>query len=359
MINVTKSYVPNKANYMKYVEQIFDSGWLTNNGALTRMLKLRLDEYLDVNNTVLVSNGTLALQAAYKLLGLHGEVITTPFSFVATTSSLVWEGLTPVFVDIDEESFCIDPKKIENKITDKTTAIVATHVFGNVCDIESIEAIAKRHNLKVIYDAAHSFGSLYKGKSVYSYGDISTASFHSTKIFHTVEGGAIFANSKELEHKARNVINFGILGPEEIEEVGINAKMNEFEAAMGLCLLDELPVYWDKRKAVYKVYEEAFKLHKKVRLQKRNEHSTPNYSYFPIVLEDERSVLEVMEKLSQEDIHPRRYFYPSLDTLPYVISEPMEKSRILAGRILCLPMYDSLPNQIQSDIIRLIKEVLQ
>lgn len=358
MINVTKSYLPNKDKYMKYVERIFESGWLTNNGILTQTLKNRLDEYLQVTNTVLVSNGTLALQVAYKLLGLQGEVITTPFSFVATTSSLVWEGLTPVFADIDKETFCIDPEEIKKKITSKTVAIVATHVFGNACDIESIEAIAKQHKLKVIYDAAHSFGTFYKGKSVYSYGDISTASFHSTKVFHTIEGGAIFANLEGMEYKAKNAINFGILGPEKIDEVGINAKMNEFESAMGLCLLDEMEENSSARSLVYNIYKEHFINNDQINLQKWNKDCTMNFSYFPILFKSEAIVLEVIDALSNKQIYPRRYFYPSLDRLPYVNSEFMEISNNISQRILCLPLYGSLSYEDQLNIISTIKGVI-
>lgn len=358
MINVTKTYIPNEKKFKYYVDQILESGWLTNNGCLARELQKKLDNYLNVNNTVLVSNGTSALQVSYKLLGLTGEIITTPFSFVATTSSIVWEGLTPVFVDIDENTYCIDPKKIEEKINSNTTAIVATHVFGNACDIDAIENIAKKYKLKVIYDAAHSFGILYKGKSIYSYGDVSIASFHSTKIFHTIEGGAIFANEEKLFQKVKKMINFGITGPESIEEIGINAKLNEFEAAMGLCLLDEMEENLSARARVYNIYQEHFINYDQVKLQNWNKECTLNYSYFPILFKSENIVLEVIDALSNKQIYPRRYFYPSLDRLPYVNSEFMEISSDISQRILCLPLYGSLSYEDQLNIISTIKGVI-
>ena len=226
MIPVTKSYLPNKENYKSYIDIIYENGWLTNRGELVRELERRLQAYLGVKNIILVANGSLALQIAYKALDLKGEVITTPFSFIATANTIAWEGLLPVFADIDPHSFNVDPKQIKDKITDKTSAIIPVHVFGNPCDIEGIQTIAYKHQLKVIYDAAHAFDVQYKGKSVLNYGDVSTLSFHATKLFHTIEGGAIITNDNELSKKIRLLINFGITGPTSIESLGINAKMN-------------------------------------------------------------------------------------------------------------------------------------
>ncbi|HBN28622.1 MAG TPA: aminotransferase DegT, partial [Clostridiaceae bacterium] len=239
MINVTKTYLPDRTKLDKYIDKIYSTAWVTNNGQLVKELTTRLEEYLGVQNLLLVTNGTLALQIAYKALGVNGQAITTPFSFVATTSSLVWEGIEPIFVDIDPETFCIDPSKIEEAITSETTAIVPVHVFGNACDVEKIENIAQKYGLKTIYDGAHSFGVKYNGESLLSYGDATILSFHATKLFHTIEGGAIIFKNKEDYERAKLMINFGIDGTDSVIELGINAKMNEFQAAMGLCVLDE------------------------------------------------------------------------------------------------------------------------
>jgi len=355
MIPVTKAYLPNKAKYQSYVDRIFESGCLTNNGSLLQELERRLAEYLGVKNIILVANGSFALQLAYKALELKGEVITTPFSFAATTSTLAWEGLTPVFADIDLASFNIDPTEIEKRITANTSAVVPVHVFGNPCDVEAIEAIANKNNLKVVYDAAHSFGSQYKGQSVLNYGDISTLSFHATKLFHTIEGGAVITNSDELAKKVRLMINFGITGPTSIESIGTNAKMNEFEAAMGLCVLDDIEKIRQKRESIWQIYTEE--LLDAVKMQKWNEHSVNNASYAPILFDSEESLLKADARLKENDIFVRRYFYPSLDTLEYLGSKQVCKnSRDIASRILCLPMYPGLANDYIKKIINLIKE---
>jgi dTDP-4-amino-4,6-dideoxygalactose transaminase len=355
MINVTKTYLPNIEKYKAYIDQIFQSGWITNNGDMVKTLEKRLKEYLGVRNILLVSNGTLALQVAYKLLELKGEVITTPFSFVATTSSLAWEGLEPVFTDIDNCTFCLDYSKIEEKITSNTSAIVPVHVFGNGCEVEKIDEIAKKHNLKVIYDAAHAFGVKYKGESILNYGDVSILSFHATKVFHTIEGGALIINDDKLYDKAKRLINFGITGPETIEGIGINAKMNEFQAAMGLCVLDDLEDIILKRERNFKLYYEAFKEKESIKLQGHNNDCSYNYSYFPILFKDEQVLLKVKEALNDEDIFPRRYFYPSLDTLDYLESSPMEISNNVSGRILCLPLDNQLERETVLGIIRIIE----
>jgi len=359
MINVTKTYLPSKKKLKNYIDEIYSTGWLTNNGPLKQKLEAKLKEYLGVKNIILVSNGTLALQVAYKLLNLSGEVITTPFSFVATTSSQVWEGLTPVFADINKDTFCIDSKKIEEKITDKTTAIVPVHVFGNACEVEEIQRIAKKHNLKVIYDASHAFDVKYKGESLLNYGDISTLSFHSTKLFHTIEGGALIFNDDDLYEKAKNIINFGINGPDNIECLGINSKMNEFQAAMGLCVLDEFEVVKNGRAKVYDHYVEAFEENADIKLQKINENIKTNNAYFPVVFESEEILLEVRQALNSEQIMPRRYFYPSLDRLSYLNNKQyMPISNDISERILCLPMYDSLTKKELNKVTNIILETL-
>lgn len=358
MINVTKPYLPDEAKYNSYVSHIFKSKWLTNNGELLQELERRLAKYLNVENVLLVNNGTLALNVAYKLLELSGEVITTPFSFVATTSSLVWGGLKPVFADIDKNTLNIDTGEIEKKITKSTSAIVPVHVFGNGCNVEEIEKLAKSYALKVVYDAAHAFGVSYEGRSILNYGDISTLSFHATKVFHTIEGGALIINNKKLYDKARKVIDFGIDGPDHIPYLGINAKMNEFQAAMGLCILDDIEKIQSSRQNIYNRYVDAFRLEARIILQSHNNKCSYNYSYFPIILEDEGSMLKVRELLRREDIMPRRYFYPSLDQLNYIDSEFMPVSNSISSRILCLPMYDSLEVNDQKRIIQTVKEAL-
>ena len=354
MIPVTKAYLPNKDKYQSYVNRIFESGWLTNNGSLLKELEQKLAEYLGIKNIILVANGSLALQLAYKALDLKGEVITTPFSFVATTSTLAWEGLTPVFADINPDSFNIDPTQIEAQITPQTSAIVPVHVFGNPCGVEEIQEIADKHKLKVIYDAAHAFGSEYKGQSVLNYGDISTLSFHATKLFHTIEGGAIITNDDELAGKIRRMINFCITSPTSIESVGTNAKMNEFEAAMGLCVLDEIENIKQQRASIWQIYTRDLK--GLFKFQQWNEHGQNNHAYAPILFKSEEQLLKVEAKLKENDILPRRYFYPSLDTLDYLQNKQVCKySRDIANRILCLPIYPSLDINSVKKVIRLIE----
>lgn len=341
MINVTKPYLPDRTKLNKYIDQIYDSVWLTNNGPLVQELTTRLEKYLGVSNLLLVSNGTSALQIAYKVLGVTGQAITTPFSFVATTSSLVWEGIEPVFVDIDPESLCIDPSKIEDAITAETTAIVPVHVFGNACEVEEIESIAKKHDLKTIYDGAHAFGVNYRGESLLSCGDATTLSFHATKLFHTIEGGAIIFKNKEDYERAKLMINFGINGSDSIAELGINAKMNEFQAAMGLCVLDEMDTILEERTNIWQHYQQSLQEH--LQLIHFNPHASNNYSYFPVVFDNEEMLLKIKAALNKQGINPRRYFYPSLDTLDYLPPHDQNiVSRDIASRILCLPIYPGL-----------------
>ncbi|MFC0211214.1 DegT/DnrJ/EryC1/StrS family aminotransferase [Paenibacillus chartarius] len=355
MINVTQTHLPDRDKFKAYVDQIFDSGWLTNNGQFVKELQSKLAHFLGVKNLLLVNNGTIALQVAYKLLGLKGDVLTTPFSFVATTSSLVWEGINPIFVDINEQTFNLDPRLIEQNITSSTTGIVATHVYGNACEVEQIENIARKHNLKVVYDAAHAFGVNYKGKSLLSFGDISTISFHSTKLFHTIEGGALIIKDDELFDKAKRMINFGIASQTYQSGVGINAKMNEFSAAMGLCMLDELEEIHEGRETVYNRYMDAFRSAPRISFQKHNPDCNRNYAYFPVLLENEEVLLRVVKELNERGIAPRRYFYPSLNHLDYIPDQSgVDIAENIARRILCLPMFDSLDEDTQRKIIDVV-----
>lgn len=354
MINVTKAYLPDKEKLFRYIDKIYESAWLTNNGQFCQELEARLIKYLGVKNLILVSNGTLALQIAYKALEIKGSAITTPFSFVATASSLMWEGIRPIFVDIDPNSWNIDPQKIEDSIQPDTSAIVPVHVFGNPCMVEDIDRIAKRRNIKVVYDGAHAFGVKFKEKSILNWGDATTLSFHATKLFHTIEGGAIITSDDELAKKIRLLINFGITGPESIECVGINCKMNEFQAAMGLCVLDEMEEILASRKKLWENYQE--KISSKLRLQKWSLNSSQNYHYFPVLLESETALKKNQQLLKDADIVPRRYFYPSLDSLKFFQKEDLcWNSNDIARRILCLPIYSELTFPIQEKIIEILR----
>lgn len=362
MIPVTKPYLPSREKLNQYIDGIYERNWLTNNGPLVQQLTERLEKYLGIENLLLVSNGTLALQIAYRALGITNsdqskiaEAITTPFTFIATASSLKWEGIEPIFSDIDAYTWCLDPAKIEDKITSNTKAIVPVHVFGNACDVEAIETIAQKHNLKVIYDAAHAFGVAFKDKSLLSYGDAATLSFHATKLFHSIEGGAIvFKNKADLE-RAKRIINFGISGPDSIEEVGINAKMNEFQAAMGLCVLDELESNLNSRSKVWNTYAHALSSH--YQLQKLHPEIQYNYAYFPIVFVTAEQATQVLNVLKENDVIARRYFFPSLDTIEYFQLRTYQLiSKDIASRILCLPIYYNLDKEAQNKIISLIKK---
>ncbi len=358
LINVTKTYLPNKEKYSSYVDEIYKNGWITNNGPMVKRLESRLAEYLGVDNLVLVSNGTVALEIAYRALGVEGYAITTPFSFVATTSSLVTNGIKPIFCDIDPETLNLDAQKLENFITPNTNAIVPVHVFGNACEVERIKNIADDYKLKVIYDAAHAFGVKYKGESLLNYGDAATLSFHATKIFHSIEGGAIVFKNKQDADKARYLINFGIRDQNNIPELGTNAKMNEFEAAMGLCVLDDIDKIVLERCSIFEMYKEY--LSDFVRFQMMNENSINNFSYAPVIFDSEEQLELVVESLNSLDIYPRRYFFPSLDTLSYI--EPkqyMPISRNISDRILCLPLYYGLDKSVVKKICDVIISIVK
>lgn len=342
MIQVTKPFLPPKKEVYKLFDSIWASEWLTNDGPLVNALESSLKEYLNLEHLIFVNNGTTALQIAIKALALEGEIITTPFSFVATSSSIVWGSCKPVFVDICSNSFNLDPNLIEAAITSETSAILATHVFGQPCNIDAIEKIATKYGLKVIYDAAHCFGSLYKDKSVFSYGDISITSFHATKLFHTVEGGALFCSSSSLLDKASYMRNFGFEGTHSFAEVGINGKNSEFHAAMGLVNLNYVDLILKKRKSLCLYYREKLN-NMAIKFQEHVTGGEPNYCYMPILLEDEAMTLNVIEALESNRIFPRRYFYPSLNTIPIFSAQqycPVSES--ISSRIICLPLYHTL-----------------
>jgi dTDP-4-amino-4,6-dideoxygalactose transaminase len=347
--------MPNKETYIKYVDQLFESGHITNHGELVQLLTKRLEEYLGVKNLILVANGTLALQIAYKALELRGDIITTPFSFVASVSSAVWEDLDVTFCDINPKTFAICESQIKEKISAYTCAIVPVHVFGNACNITTIQTIAEEEGLRVIYDASHAFGVTYKGKSILSYGDISTISFHATKLFHTIEGGALVVQDDNLYENVKDMMTFGYQGPETIKCLGINAKMNEFQAAMGLCVLDEIDIILQKRKEIYEYYSKA--LYNYVTFQEWNIDCTNNYSYFPVVFATATQRERIETLLKNKKIYPRRYFYPTLNKLSYIMSDDaVPNAEDISSRILCLPMYPQLTKQEQDLVIQTIIE---
>src|SRR5690606_14773488 len=312
---------------------------------------------LGVKHLLFVTNGTVALQMAIKALALKGEIITTPFSFVATTSSIVWEGCKPVFVDIDKESLCIDASKIEEKITEKTTAVLATHVYGNPCDVVAIEKIAKKHNLKVIYDGAHAFGVEINGKSIFEYGDISTCSMHATKLYHSIEGGFIVTNDADLLKKMAYIRNFGISGFDSFSELGLNGKNSELHAAMGLVNLNYINDIHQKRKELTEYYDEKLENLKAVKPLWRKEANL-NYAYYPIVLESEELLLKIKTRLDSSEIFTRRYFYPSLaSSLPYLEPEFLSVTDDISKRVLCLPLYFDLTKEEIDLVARLMLRV--
>ncbi|SEG73512.1 DegT/DnrJ/EryC1/StrS family aminotransferase [Sphingobacterium lactis] len=354
MIPITKPFLPPISEFEEYLSGIWTRGWLTNIGPLASKLEMDLKNYLGVKHLLYVTNGTVALQMAIKALDLSGEIITTPFSFVATTSSIVWEGCKPVFVDIDKETLNIDPTKIECAITPQTSAILATHVYGNPCNIEAIEVIAKKHNLKVIYDGAHAFGVSLNGKSIFEYGDITTCSLHATKLYHTVEGGLIITQNQDLYNKMASIRNFGISGFDSFQELGINGKNSEFHAAMGLANLKWINRIIDKRKTIIELYEKNL-VGLDAKSQLWMEGVISNGAYFPIILDSENQLLKIKKALEDREIFTRRYFYPSLaKSLPYLDSVKMPVTEDIAQRILCLPIFFELTEEDIDMVCRII-----
>lgn len=360
MINVTKAFLPPIEDYKKHLDGIWERVHLTNHGPLVNELEQKLKEYLEVNHFYFINNGTVALQLAIKALDLKGEIITTPFSYVATTSSIVWENAQPVFVDINPNNFTIDVTKIEASITKSTSAILATHVYGIPCDVEAITSIAKKYNLKVIYDAAHAFGVRFKDKSILQYGDISTLSFHATKLFHTVEGGGIATADENLAHRISYMRNFGHNGQEAFWGIGINGKNSEVHAAMGLCNFPYIDAILQSRKSLSLEYNRQLEF-LNVELQRPSipKEAVYNYSYYPIVFQTEAQLLNVRAVLNQHQIFPRRYFYPSLHTLPYIHNtNDLPVSTDISPRVMCLPLYHDLSVAEAQHICSLISKSL-
>jgi dTDP-4-amino-4,6-dideoxygalactose transaminase len=358
MIYVTRPSLPPFEEYNKYLKGIWERNILTNDGPLVKELEKKLKEYFQAEHLFFVSNGTIALQIAIKVLDLKGEIITTPFSYVATTSSIVWESCKPVFADIDPVSLTIDPKKIEAAITEKTSAILPTHIYGNPCNIEKISAIARKYNLKVIYDAAHCFGVKYKGIDLVNYGDISTLSFHATKLFHTVEGGALVTSDSELARRIAYTRNFGHKNELEFLGLGINGKNSELHAAMGLCNLPGITGSIEKRKKTSELYNQNL-ISKAKNLKKIPfvQDSQYNYGYYIVIFNSETELEKAYSALRAADIFPRRYFYPSLNKLNYVDKYNVPIAEDVSKRVLCLPLYDELADNDVLNICRIILSV--
>jgi dTDP-4-amino-4,6-dideoxygalactose transaminase len=354
MINVTKTYLPPFEEYTAMLKRAWDTGCITNNGELVQELETKLKAYLGVENLLFTNNGTLPLQMALKALKITKEVITTPFSYVATTNTILWEGCQPVFVDIDPQTFCIDAGKIEAAITPGTQAILATHVYGIPCDVDAIDVIAKKHNLKVIYDGAHAFGCIYKGKSLLSYGDISTCSFHATKLFHTVEGGCIISNDETIARQLMLYRQFGHIY-DDYFSVGVNGKNSEFHAAMGLCVLPEIDNIIADRKKISRQYDAD--LSTSFQRPLKDDNLVYNYGYYPIVFENEAKLLQVIKELKQENISGRRYFYPSLNELPFLEKQSCPVSEDISKRAFCLPLYYGLQEDEVNTILDCINKI--
>ncbi len=359
MIPVTKPFLPPRKSYEVYLDEVWDRNWLTNNGPLVNKLEMELKDRLGLQHLLYVSNGTIALQLAIKALELEGEIVTTPFSYVATTSSIVWEGCRPVFVDIDRRTLNLDPSKIEDALTKDTVAILATHVFGNPCDVEAIEAIAERHGLKVIYDAAHAFGVEHNGRSLFSYGDVSATSFHATKLFHTIEGGAVFARDAQVLRKMALLRNFGHTSATSFAGVGINGKNSEFHAAMGLSNLPHIDEVLARRKQQYCLYREMLDDVEALTFQHLVDEDHYNYAYMPVLFETESVLMQVIDQLDRNHVQARRYFYPSLSSLDYVDAGPTPECDFVADKVLCLPLFHDLRDSEIEMIARLIKRVVR
>jgi len=321
-----------------------------------RELESKLKAYLNVPGILFTGNGTIALQMAIKALGLRGKILTTPFSYVATTSSIVWENCQPVYIDIDEKTLNINPDLIERKVSEGVSGILATHCFGNACDIEGIAGIARRHNLKVIYDAAHCFNTRYRKRSIFEFGDVSATSFHATKIFHTIEGGAVFSKDEEVLQRMAYMRNFGHDGPERFNGLGINGKNSEFHAAMGLCVLLHIDAILERRKAQCIYYDKVLN-GLDIRKPAVQDGCEINYSYYPVIFRSEQHALAAKDALEKYSVFPRRYFYPPLSSLEYVRGELTPVADDIARRILCLPLFHEMRNDEQDLIARVLSDV--
>jgi len=357
-IYVTMPSLAPLEEYTEILEKIWQNGILTHNGPFVQLFEKQLCEKLSLQNFVAVNNGTIAIQMAIKALELKGEIITTPFTWIATVSAIKWEGCKPVFCDVDAQTLNIDVAKIEALITENTVAIMPVHVFGNPCDVENIEKIAKKHNLKVIYDAAHAVGSTFNGKSLLQYGDISATSLHATKLLNTAEGGGCITNDSALHEKLKRIRFFGHNDSKDIVEDGFNGKMTEVNAALGLANLKYFDEVLNDRSEKYHIYKSQLSEISELQFQKVAFGST-NYSYFPLIFKDEATLLKVVEDLAKKQIFPRRYFYPSVNTYTNVVEyQPCPVSEDVSKRILCLPLYLKLSKEEMKYIVEIISQTL-
>ena len=359
-INVTRSSMPSFEEYCEEINPIWESRWLTNMGPIHNKLKGQLQEYLKVSNVELFVNGHLALYVAIKALGLKGEIITTPFTFASTTNAIVQAGCTPVYCDVKED-YTIDASKIEALITEKTVAILGVHVYGNICEVEAIEKVANKHGLKVIYDAAHAFGVEYKGRGITDYGDVSMLSFHATKVFHTIEGGALCFSDDELKKEISKQRNFGING-ESLDCFGTNAKMNEFQAAMGVCNLRHIDEEMQSRKKAFERYNEHLSAVDGLRVLPLTDKIKQNYAYYPVLVDSEKFGMDrdaIIDKLSKNGIGARKYFYPLVSEnkgFDCDLAQTTPNALYYSRNILCLPLYAHLEIE---DIDRICKNILE
>lgn len=363
-IPVTQPFLPELNEFIPYLEKIWDNRWLTNNGPFHQELEAKLCDYLGVKYISLFNNATIALITALQAMRISGEVITTPYSFVATSHSIMWNGLEPVFVDIDPKTFNIDPAKIEAAITPRTTAIMPVHCYSNPCDVEAIQKIADNYGLKVIYDAAHAFAVNYKGESLLQWGDLSILSFHATKVFNTFEGGAIISPDAKTKQRIDRLKNFGIADELTVTAPGINGKMSEINAAFGLVQLKHIDHAMQQRQSIGAYYHAALADVKGITLYQHNKDANSNYSYFPILVEADYPLSrdELYDKLKANNILSRRYFYPLISNMPMYRGLPSAQANLLsfanqvADKVLCLPIYHELNSLDQDKIINLIKE---
>ncbi len=358
MIRVTRSFLPPLEDYLRYVREIWDRNHLTNDGPLLKELERSIENFIGARSLSLVTNGTLALQLGIRALELKGKVLTTPFSYVASTSSLVWENCQPQFVDIDSRRWTLDPAALEDAIDDETTGILATHVYGIPCHVEELETIARKHNLKIIYDAAHAFGVKFRGKPIVQYGEISTLSFHATKLFHTVEGGGIFCKTDVLHQKVRSFRNFGHRGYDDFDGLGINAKMSEIHAAMGLCNLPHVEKIISERKTLFDSYKyEIEEMSLPLQFPEIPQGTEYNYAYFPVLLPRATDTLPLKSHLEAKGIFPRRYFFPTLDKLPYVQTlKHCKNAEEISSRVLCLPLFNGMTENDLSTVLKALSE---
>ncbi len=355
-IPVTKPFLPSIERYKEMVDQIWDNQWLTNNGDFLQCFEKDLEHFLGTSHTSVVTSGTMALQLALKTLEPGGEIITSPFSYVATTSAIVWEGFEPIFADVEPDTLCIDPAEVEKNIGPKTKAILATHVYGNPCDIEALEHLSAKHGIPLFFDGAHAFGTTYGDKSVLAYGDISVLSFHATKLFHTVNGGALFCKSSEGKGKIDRFRNFGHVGVNEFDGVGINGKMCEFHSAMGLLNLEVAAELIDQRRTQWNFYRKGIEGSELKTVSLRDEDGY-NGAYFPVIFSNSLKVQKAIDLATEKGIELRRYFNPSLNHLDYVKYQSCPISEDISERICCLPQYHDLTNNDQSEVLELILSI--